>query len=287
MQRTMIIYEGLEETTEKIVKKMSLVLGPSRYCTTEGFKEDYKNYDLFVIAAPVFGEKINDKILKFVIENATWLINKEVGLVCTDVEKDPGIKALKKLQSILGSAVVHCKTIKCDKCIEEIVQFSLELKRIRESFFKTMPKDDLKKCIDTFISSHKSCDLATGYNNWIRSTPIEYIYKDGCMYILSEGGKKFANIILNSRVSVSIYENFTDMSNLEGMQIRGKAEILELDTEEYKEILKLKGIDEAKLDLMPGILNCIKINFDKIEYLSSKFKSLGYSTKQIYYYKPF
>ncbi|WP_035289489.1 pyridoxamine 5'-phosphate oxidase family protein [Clostridium sp. KNHs214] len=287
MQRTMIIYEGLKETTEKIVKKMALVLGPARYCTTEGFKEDYKNYDLFVIAAPVSGEKLNDKILKFVMENATWLINKEIGLICTDTEKDPGIKALKKLQSILGSAVVHCKTIKCDKCIGEIVQFSLELKRIRESFLKTMPKEDLKKSIDDFINSHKICDLATGYNNWIRSTPMEYIYKDGGIYILSEGGKKFANIILNNRVSISIYGKPNNEDSWEGMQIRGKAEILELGTEEYSEILKLKGIDEAKLNLMPGILNCIKINFDKIEYLSSKFKSLGYSTKQIYYYKPF
>lgn len=285
MQQTIIIYEGVNETTEKIVKKISLILGPSKYCTTTEFEEVYKNGDLFVIACPVEGEKVNNEVSKFILNNASWLVNKKVGLICTGAEGSEGIKALKKLQSLLGNSVIHCKTIRCEQCDNEIAQFSLELKRIRESFLKLMPREELKKEIDSFIYEHKCCDLATGYNDWIRSTPVEYIYKNGFIYIISEGGKKFANIILNNRVSISIFNKFESIRDLEGIQIRGKATILDEKSEEYNEILDKENIVKEYTKNSFTNLNCIRINFDKIEYLNSKFKKMGYDTKQIYYYK--
>ena len=43
------------------------------------------------------------------------------------------------------------------------------------------------------------------------SSYILNIYNDGYMYILSEGGFKFANLLLNDNVSVAIYEQFHGM----------------------------------------------------------------------------
>ncbi len=45
--------------------------------------------------------------------------------------------------------------------------------------------------------------------------------KDGFIYFISEGGEKFANILMNPNVSMAIYENYDRMDNLAGMQLWG------------------------------------------------------------------
>ena len=51
-----------------------------------------------------------------------------------------------------------------------------------------MEKEELKKRIDSFIENHNTLALATGYNDEVRCTPLEYNYYDGYFYIFSEGG---------------------------------------------------------------------------------------------------
>ncbi|MFD3157752.1 pyridoxamine 5'-phosphate oxidase family protein [Haloimpatiens sp. FM7330] len=285
MQRTLIIYENESGLTEKIVKQMLLVIGPARCCNVQEFKEDYKGYDFFVIASGVENENPDKKILDFIIKNASWLINKKIGLLCTGVNRESGIRAMKKMQTILGTSIVHCKSIEDESRVEDIVKFSLQLKKIREGFLRTMPKDVLKKHIEEFLKAHNTCCLATGHGEWVRATPIEYMYEDNCIYILSEGGKKFANILLNDKVCITVYDKYDGMDKLAGMQIRGNAEIIYPEDNEYEKIINMRGLKIEDLEKLPALLNGIKVKFDKIEFLSSKFKCLGYDSKQIFYYR--
>jgi uncharacterized protein YhbP (UPF0306 family) len=162
----------------------------------------------------------------------------------------------------------------------EIIEYSLKLKSFKEKLAVPIDKNKLKLVINEFLSSHNTCTLATCHLNSVRSTPIEYNYLNGHLYLLSEGGEKFANLLLNNNVSVSIYEDYTGMNTLKGMQIKGYASLIE-DDEEYDSVLKFKGLNIDLIRSMPVKINMIKITIDKIEFLNSKFKIEGADTKQI------
>ncbi len=105
------------------------------------------------------------------------------------------------------------------------------------------------------------------------------------MYLLSEGGEKFANIPINKNVSVAVYEDYTGMNNLAGMQITGSAHIILDDRDEYEEVIKMKGLNIDFIKNLPVNMNIIKIEIKKIEFLYSKFKESDYEPKQIYFFE--
>ena len=67
------------------------------------------------------------------------------------------------------------------------------------------------------------------------------------MYFITEGGEKFANILLNNMVSISVYENYESMMKLAGMQITGRASIVDCNSQEYMDILGIKGINSEHI----------------------------------------
>ena len=70
-------------------------------------------------------------------------------------------------------------------------------------------------------------------------------------------------------------------NNLNGMQIKGTAEILEELSEEYNYVMKSKGVDIKNLSC---IMNVVKVNIEKVEFLSSTFKKYPGAYKQVLYF---
>ena len=126
-----------------------------------------------------------------------------------------------------------------------------------------MPEDELMPYIEEFIKAHNTCALAAGAGDFVRCTPIEYDYMDGAFYMLSEGGMKF--------------EGF---GSLGGMQVTGMAEFTEPFCDEYNRLLEHKGLSPETMQMQGISLNMIKVVPSEIDYLDSKFKALGYDTRQ-------
>ena len=59
---------------------------------------------------------------------------------------------------------------------------------------KRMDRDALMAKAEEFLAAHNTCALATGHGGQVRCTPIEYTYRQGCFWLLSEGGEKFRNL---------------------------------------------------------------------------------------------
>ena len=309
MQKTVIVYESEYGTTEKIAKYLSLVLGPAKYCKTADFSDNYKDFDFIIIGSPIYSGKILPKITEFIEENINWLKKKNVSLFCTCINIEDGNENLIALEKILGNVITKRALggiLKLDRLkendsqllkefsekldfklgdmdkfkLEDVVNYALELKLIKDDLIPKMPVTDLKNILEEFLTNHNTCTLSTSHKQRVRSTPIEYNYNNGYIYLLSEVGEKFANILLNKDVSVAVYEDYTNMNNLAGMQISGTASVVE-NKEEYKNIIAMKGLNLNFIKKMPVNMNIIKIKIKKIEFLYSKFKKMGYEPKQI------
>jgi menaquinone-dependent protoporphyrinogen IX oxidase/uncharacterized protein YhbP (UPF0306 family) len=314
MIRTLVVYSSKYGSTKDAAKIISLINGPAMYCDVDEFKAEYKEFENIIIGSPLIQEKLEPSIIEFVGNNREWLKGKPVSLFCTCLDKNGGLDQLRSLEKFMDIKAVSMKAIGgrliIDKLDEtdlalikkfldhvnlpfedmdfynedEIIEYSMKLKYLAEKIISPLDHDDLKMAIDEFLTSHNTCTLATCHSNRVRSTPIEYNYHNGFLYLLTEGGEKFANLLLNKNVSVSVYEDFKGMNSLKGMQITGKASLVDSGEEEYKGVLEFKGLNIEFIKSLPIKMNMIKIAPDKIEFLNSQFKIDGYDAKQIYNY---
>ncbi len=312
MLKTLIIFSSKYGSTREAAKIIALVTGPAMYCSVDEFKPEYREFEFIVIGSPIYQEKLDPLLLEFVDENREWLKEKPLALFCTCLDKNGGLDQLTELEKFITVQTLSLKAIGGRLIIdeldekdhsliekflsklklpfedmdfynpEEVVNYAMKIKSLKENLIVPFDKAKVNFSVEEFLSSHNTCTLATGHSNRVRSTPIEYNYKDGNIYLLSEGGEKFANLLLNENVSVAVYEDYTSMNKLAGMQITGKASLVEEEGEEYSSILKFKGLDVNRIKSMPVKMNMIQIMIEKVEFLNSKFKMEGADTKQIY-----
>lgn len=143
-----------------------------------------------------------------------------------------------------------------------------------------MDYDSLLAHIEKFILAHNTCALATGCGDFVRCTPIEYNYKDGKFWMLSEGGLKFHGMEVNKNVCLAIYDSYKGFGQLGGMQISGIAELVEPWTDEYIDLLNFKKIAVENLKKLPVTMYLIKVTPTSIDFLCAEFKKLGYDSRQ-------
>ena len=81
-------------------------------------------------------------------------------------------------------------------------------KRFNITLISSMREQELEAAVIEFLNHHNVLHLATGRDNEVRSTPLEYFNKGLTVYISSEGGGKFANLKVNPNVSYSISDPY-------------------------------------------------------------------------------
>jgi menaquinone-dependent protoporphyrinogen IX oxidase/nitroimidazol reductase NimA-like FMN-containing flavoprotein (pyridoxamine 5'-phosphate oxidase superfamily) len=314
MQKTLVLFESRYGSTEEAAKILALILGPAKTCPVDKFRDRYIGFDLFVIGTPLYSGEIDPKISQFVQKNISWLKDKNTALFCLCLDPHEGEAALEKLRKLLGIKVIGWKafggmadleklegedgqTLKAyyektglplesvDLVLkEDIVEFALEIKRARDRLGKSMPSEKLKPYVEDFLKKHNTCTLSTAFKDRVRATPIEYSYHDGKLYMLSEGGEKFANILLNSRVSLAVYDDYQGMDKLAGMQITGRASLVSSRDQEHEEILRLEGQSLERITALPFALNMIRIEMERVEFLNADFKKMGQDVRQILFF---
>jgi nitroimidazol reductase NimA-like FMN-containing flavoprotein (pyridoxamine 5'-phosphate oxidase superfamily)/flavodoxin len=314
MQKTLILFESKHSSTEETAKILALILGPAKTCPVDKFKDRFMGFDLFVIGTPILSGEIDPKIAQFVQNNIPWLKDKNTALFCLCLDPGEGEAALERLRRLLGHKVIGWKafggTQELDKLEEEagqtlkafyektglplesvdsslkedIVEFALELKRARDRLARSMSSEELKPYVEDFLKKHNTCTLSTASAGRARATPIEYSYHDGKLYMLSEGGEKFAGILLNSRVSLAVYDDYQGMDKLAGMQITGRASLVGPGDQEYQDVLRLEGHSPEKIAALPFALNMIRVEMERVEFLNADFKKMGQDVRQVLFF---
>lgn len=133
---------------------------------------------------------------------------------------------------------------------------------------------------ETYIQANNTCALATGAGDYVRCTPIEYSWHDGCFWMFSEGGRKFIGLRSNPHVCLAIYDSYKSGGSLRGMQVMGLAELVEPFSAAYNAHAARKKISLEILRKLPSPMHLIRIRPVRIDCLFSDFKKLGCSPRQ-------
>lgn len=308
MNRTLVVYQSKYGSTKAIAEKLALILGPAVAITPSEYNESFKDFNTVVIGSPIYSEKILNEIKEFIKNNLEWLKTKKIALFTVSLSPSSE-KSFSDMLELLGDSVVwqgtfggiYDPTLLDKNDCQAMEQFSkitgfsneyknfanetllvekaLEIKRLLKNTL-TMPHDKLKNYLEKFLLRHNTCTLCTGHNNEVRATPIEYLYFNEALYFFTEGGEKFAHILVNPHVSVAVYDNYAGFQKLGGLQISGTAEIICSGSKEYIKVASVKGLDTAKLKKLPVALNMIKVNLNSCEVLSSEIGRDGYEVRQ-------
>lgn len=311
MRKNLILYETYYGTAKKVAEIFSLILGNGRVEDIRQGTINISKYENIILVFAFHGYKTAEKTKEYIKKNNVDLKNKTIALIGVGLSKNDINNYSQKILNVLdknadiiefiqGELRINKLTEEDKKILQEFLtkqniklmdmgRFKVDeacniALKCREILMKPsiiLDKVELKNSIDKFIEEHNTCTLATGYNGFIRATPIEYMYIDGDLYFITEGGLKFNGILQNPNVSIGIYESYTGMSDLKGLQIQGKAEIIEIESIEYKKIMKKKKLDEEKLKNFPVNLNMIKVKINRFEFLNSDFKKINVDVKQV------
>ncbi|MCI2049838.1 MAG: pyridoxamine 5'-phosphate oxidase family protein [Lachnospiraceae bacterium] len=143
-----------------------------------------------------------------------------------------------------------------------------------------MEPRQLKTLAEEYILANNTCALATGTGDWVRCTPIEYSYHDGAFWMFTEGGEKFIGLEKNDNVSLAIFDRYTGFGNIKGMQIQGKATVVEPFSEEYVSAAEYKKIPLEALKKLPSPMHLLKVRPVRLSFLNSDFRKNGAASRQ-------
>ncbi len=309
MKKTLVIYTSKYGSTEDAARMMGLVLGPSQVVRADAFTEEHRDYDFVVLVTPVYAGKLYME--PFMEKNEAWLAGKPLALVCVALDEKDGLRVVNGWKQRLGETVqitawvggrLDLDSVDQDDRTslesfarmtgyqlqnrdvydpEKIIALALQIKEIRDRSQMEMPETEIRQAVEEFLQSHNTCALCTSRPGYVRSTPIEYFYKDNCLYMFSEGGEKFANLLLNPRVSVSVYDSYEGFDKLGGLQLTGEAVLIEEDHPDYEPILLFRGFSAEKFSRLSVQMNIIRIRIEKAEFLWSGFLKHGYEVRQV------
>ena len=281
MNSTLILHANNSNYTKEILNKISTIISNSKVQEVSEKDNNTDNYSNILIAICVYDEN-QFNLYKSLKEYNIDFKNKKLVIVCIGSPKEDVNQYISTIQEITNKSDLYYYFIDIsNNKNENITKAAINIKKYIEKPKKRLPKEELKSYIDNYITENNTLVLATGKEDFVRATPIEYIYYKNKFYMITEGGLKFVGIYENRNVSMGIYKDYKNMNDIQGMQITGTCEIIKKDSEEYKEILNVKGINIENLEKLPVTMNMIKVKPTKYEVIDSKFKKMGYDVKQI------
>ncbi|MCL3779379.1 pyridoxamine 5'-phosphate oxidase family protein [Prolixibacteraceae bacterium JC049] len=106
------------------------------------------------------------------------------------------------------------------------------------------------KNIEAYLQTHGLLTLATvSAEGQPMAHSVEYISEGNTVYFIShEGTRKVANIKENSKVAYTVDEDYQDWSQIQGIQMEGKASFIEEENEKNR-------IRQKYVERFPQVMN--------------------------------
>ncbi|HEY5000991.1 MAG TPA: flavodoxin domain-containing protein [Candidatus Cryosericum sp.] len=312
MTHSCILYGSHYGTTRNIALALARILGPARASPIDKFAPSACACEFVVIGTPIFGEVPDPHVTRFVEENQDWLAQHKVALFTSSLDSDENGRYRASLSRLIGPSLVSGTSLggrldmasldAADRAAMDafalatgssvnnadtldwsaVAAWGLKLRDIRDALGCHLDDGSLRSEIDRFLCSHNTCALATTGDAGTRATPIEYVYAGDCLYFLSEGGAKFANLLLNPHVSVCIFDPYHTMADVGGLQLAGTARLVDPLDKAADRVLGAQHLTREKLGQLPFDLNIIEVRLERAELLLSALAKHGVDSRQIY-----
>jgi hypothetical protein len=155
------------------------------------------------------------------------------------------------------------------------------------------PIEVFHRCIEILKANH-FCALATSLEAKSRVRAMEYAIDDsGIIYMLTEGGRKVRDILLNPNVSFAVWETGESGkaddggTGLRGLTITARAEVVDPGDSGrfgnyYGEYLRHIGREAPAIDMLPRTVKLIRVIPDVMELFDPSLQVEGYSPKQVW-----
>jgi hypothetical protein len=286
MARTALIYEAHTAEETAAIKNLMLILGAGRYFKPAEFSGDLREtYDFYFIGGPVNGGQPDAAIAGFVTANADWLKAKRVVLFGLGAPGAVTPGSFKAMSEALGAAVIATEAVVLlpgEAGLMALTEVGLSVKELRDAGDVKLPPAEIKKHVEDFLKGHKYCILCTGAGDRVRGTAVSYKYHEGHIYIVAEGAAKFANLIVNDNVSIALHAPYLKGERHAGIQVSGKATVLDPASDAYREMMRIRGSDYERLTQLPWILWGLDVKLERAEFWWAEWRNLGVSPKQTY-----
>lgn len=292
METTLVIYER-DPALRPVAALAAKLLGPSRLVELGSGLENPAHFACvaFVFSPEALpeGGRMSAAAAGFFAGRQNQLRAKRLALLCVSDDLRASGAVLEEMQKLLGSCIYDFVRLpeapaggKEDApCRTRLAERLIQLKR-RLRAAPDMPRGLLEEEISKILLAHNTCTLCTGTGTFLRATPLEYVYREGALYLISEGGEKFACLAANPRAAVAVYSPYTDFDSLEGLQIEGEASLVRPFSEEYLRVMEARELTEERLRALPASLGLIRVRPTRIEALRGEFKKEGYRTRQVW-----
>lgn len=262
------------KTTKKIAKIMASVISMSKYMLYTDTAQISK-YSRIIL---VLGS--DDSAYSRLSAMSDALKGKWVGLIVSALQNTHMEAQIQQAEVLLKRKLDFTAFVSQEQYVDDSIEAA-------EKLYKATAGEETKdpavlEAMEQFLRTHNTGVLSTGWGRHVRATPIEYIYEQGHLYLFSEGGGKFAHLYRNDHVSFCVFEPFTDFQHLAGLQLYGKARIVEPDESEYEDIASLRKIPAARLRAMPVMLHVIDITLTNAVYLWAGFTKMNKPPRQSY-----
>ena len=270
---------------ETSVRQLASIIGSARCCRLDEFTPDYfESHDYFIIGGAWDQGHVLADLSGFIAANLDSLKQKKVAFFTlggTAAEAAPvraSLAAALPWDGIFASEHIPGGTHGVDA--PALAAAALRIRARFREMRPPMQPDEVRRRVEDILGAETYIILSTGAGTELRGTTVGYKYRGGCVYALCEGAEKFANILLNPRVALTLYR----MPDYDGLQATGSASVLYPGTEAYRETCELLGKDHARLTGLPFALNLLVVKLHKAEYYSAKMREAGYDSKQVCYF---
>ncbi|HME52262.1 MAG TPA: pyridoxamine 5'-phosphate oxidase family protein [Candidatus Lokiarchaeia archaeon] len=281
MKTTIILSSSLDGDAGDTARNCAMVLGPARASTFTIETEALAPFDFAVSCIAMDGSFVADEVFQFAEREAGWLQDRLVGIICCSADENEGIAMIDSFSRACSANNPITQVVSLPPHLDDVISFAMQVKNHVKQQGILAPVELVKQELDAFLKSHNTCTLCTAARGMVRGTPIEYFMNGSNMYFLSEGGEKFANILLNPVVSISIYDSYQGMGKLAGVQIAGTASIVSPTSEEYNAVISARGLTN-RLAGLPFVMNLIRVTLGHAEFLYSKFTRMAFDAWQTY-----
>ncbi len=257
MVKTLLLYDGKMSSAERVATNLSYLIGNAKVADMADIPASLDAYQGFCLVFNFYGAVTAGRITAFLSAHQEMLRGRRIALVGIGFADTGFMNYVVNTERSTGIRGIEGYFLARESQTDRI---GTEIAKMMHTPEKPMDEEALFDVIDNFIKEHKTLALSTAEGDYIRSTPLDYIYMDGIFYIITEGGSKFRGIMDNGRASASIFDPHTHKDDpIRGLQIQAEAKIIPVGSDEYQVIMTANKLTADKLAALPVTLFLIKL----------------------------